>query len=290
MTALRIDGSILSQSIQEGLKGRSEALAQRLGRKPGLAVILVGDNPASKVYVAAKSKAARNAGIEPRDIQLKAEISQSELIKSIQQLNSDPTVDGILLQLPLPPGLDEFSALFAIDPRKDADGLHPVNQGLLLRGAAAPRPCTPKGCMLLINRAREELGLSSKLDSLHAVVIGRSVLVGKPLGLLLLEQNCTVTMCHSKTKNLPAESARADILIAAIGKPQFVTGEFIKPGAIVIDVGINRLPDGKIVGDVDFEGVSNMAAAVTPVPKGVGPMTIAMLLQNTLELAEQKNS
>ena len=249
--------------------------------------MLVGDNPASQVYVRSKSKRAQACGLSVTDVKLPGDVSQASLEAALKQLNSDPAVDGILLQLPLPKGLDELSALCAIDPRKDADGLHPANQGLLVRAAPAPRPCTPFGVMKLIAQARKQLGLDPKISGLHAVVVGRSILVGKPQALLLLEENCTVTVCHSKTVDLAAECRRADIVVAAVGRPQLVTKAFLKPGAIVIDVGINQDASGKLVGDVEFAGACEVAAAVTPVPGGVGPMTIAMLLSNTVDIAKR---
>lgn len=288
MSVLILDGKALAAEIQESIKTRVAGLAPRLGRKPGLAVVLVGENPASKVYVGAKTKAAINCGLEVTDVKLPATVSNAELQSQLKQLSKNPAVDGILLQLPLPNGLDEFAALCCIEPPLDADGLHPLNQGLLLRGAPAPRSCTPMGCMALIEKACASLGRSTKLAGLHAVVVGRSILVGKPIALLLLEQNCTVTMCHSRTKDLAAEVRRADIVVAAVGQPQMVKGDWIKPGAIVIDVGINRLDDGKLVGDVDFESAKKTSGAITPVPGGVGPLTITMLISNTVDAAELK--
>lgn len=269
-----------------------------LGRKPCLAVVLVGENPASKVYVSSKTKKAEACGIDHRDYHLPADVGDSKLQELLHELSSDQMIDGILLQLPLPAGLDEFGALLAIDPEKDVDGLHPMSQGLLMRGAKdypgpggrklpAHRSCTPKGCMVLIDRALAELGRKD-LAGLKAVVLGRSVLVGKPIAQLLTERNCTVTLCHSKTRNLAAECRAADILVAAIGRPEMVGADCIGEGAIVIDVGINRKDDGKIVGDVAFGPASAKAAAITPVPGGVGPMTIAMLLENTVAAAQSK--
>ncbi|MCB0360587.1 MAG: bifunctional 5,10-methylenetetrahydrofolate dehydrogenase/5,10-methenyltetrahydrofolate cyclohydrolase, partial [Bdellovibrionales bacterium] len=205
----------------------------------------------------------------------------------LRALSGNPAVDGILLQLPLPNGLDEFAALLAIDPGKDVDGLHPYNQGLLLRGETTFVPCTPAGSMALIDEARKLLGLPKSLDGLHAVVLGRSILVGKPIAQLLLQRNCTVVQCHSRTRELATECRRADILIAAVGRPKLVRGDWIKHGAIVIDVGINRLDDGSLAGDVTFEEAAVVAGAITPVPKGVGPMTIAMLMKNTVQAAQQ---
>lgn len=286
MAALILDGKALSAEIRAALKRDAESLRGSLGRPPGLGVILVGENPASKVYVAAKTKACAEVGIRAFDYHLSGSISDSELREIISKLNNNAEVDGILLQLPLPKGLSEFDALCAIDPRKDADGLHPTTQGLLLRGEKCFKPCTPSGVLALIDRARRDLGQSTDLSGLHAVVVGRSVLVGKPVGVMLLERNATVTFCHSRTKDLDAECRRADILVAALGRPDFIKA--VKPGSIVIDVGINRLENGKLTGDVDFAAAKEVAAAITPVPGGVGPMTIAMLLSNTIQSAKEK--
>lgn len=288
MSAIKIDGKELAQSVRSALAKRTQEISAKLGRKPGLAVVLVGEDPASKVYVKAKTKAAISCGIEVSDHFLPGTVSDADLQKKLRELSQRKDIDGILLQLPLPKGLDEFSALLSIVPEKDADGLHPINQGLLLRGADTFEPCTPKGCIALIDKARSELAQDAKLDGLHAVVVGRSILVGKPVGLMLLERNCTVTYCHSRTKNLKEEVKRADIVIAAVGRAEILTAEYIKPGAIVIDVGINRLADGRLVGDVEFDSVKRIASAITPVPGGVGPMTIAMLLANTVESAARK--
>ena len=290
MSTKILDGKALGKRIERELAAEVEQLTPKLGRKPGLAVILVGDDPASKVYVRSKSKKAVRCGLDVYDHAFGADISQEVLEQTIQELNSQEDVDGILLQLPLPKGLDEFSALCKIDPAKDADGLHPLNQGLLIRDADCPKPCTPNGVMALIQEARKELGQDSNLSGLNAVIVGRSILVGKPLIAMLLEQNCTVTTCHSRTKDLKAECQRADILIAAVGRAKLLTEEHVKPGAIVIDVGINRTDSGDLVGDVDFDAASKKAAAITPVPGGVGPMTIAMLLKNTVKAAQKKVS
>lgn len=249
---------------------------KKLPRRPKLAVLLIGNDPASAVYVKNKEKAANEVGIQS-EIHRFDTISQNDLLALIHKLNTDDTVDGILVQLPLPAGLDEKEILQAINPEKDVDGFHPVNLGKLMIGENAPVACTPKGCMKLIHQAKEDL------TGLNAVVIGRSVIVGKPMAQLLLRENCTVTMAHSKTRNLPELCRHADILIAAIGKPKTVKADWIKENAIVIDVGINRLENGKLCGDVDFDDCFDKCAAITPVPKGVGPMTIAMLLENTVE-------
>ena len=249
--------------------------------RPKLVVIQIGDNPASTIYVRNKEKAAKEIGIEAEVIQHK-EFSQKELLNLINQLNRDFAVDGILVQLPFPEGFNEKEILQAIEPAKDVDGFHPLNLGKLMIGEPAPVACTPKGCLKLIHLAKQDL------TGLHAVVIGRSVIVGKPMAQLLLKENCTVTTTHSKTRNLPELCRTADILVAAIGKPKTVKADWIKEGAIVIDVGINRLENGKLCGDVDFEACFDKCSAITPVPKGVGPMTIAMLLENTYEAAEEQ--
>jgi len=288
MSAVILDGHALASGIRAAVRERAGAVTRQIGRAPGLAVVLVGEDPASRVYVASKSKAARECGIEPLDFRLPADSSQDALEALLGDLSAREDVDGILLQLPLPKGLDELRALTAIHPSKDADGLTAANQGLLLRDAPCFEPCTPKGCIRLIDHARELLRLSSDLAGLRAIVIGRSVLVGKPVGMMLLKRNCTVQFAHSKTRQLEEECRRADIVIAAVGRPGLVRGEWLSPESIVIDVGINRLPNGKLTGDVDFEGAVGACAALTPVPKGVGPMTIAMLLENTVISAENR--
>lgn len=282
MTTIILDGKKLAKSIEKELSKEVQVLTGVLGRPPCLAVLLVGEDAASKVYVGAKSRHAEECGIQPRDIRLPSDVSNDALQKLLNELSADHSVDGILLQLPLPKHLSEFGALQAIAPGKDVDGLHPYNQGLLLRGETGLRPCTPLGVMRLIESARARLNASPDISGLSAVVIGRSVLVGKPVGMLLLEQNCTVSIAHSKTRNLPEVCQSADILVAAVGRPKLITKDFIKPGAIVIDVGINRLSDGTLAGDVDFESAVQVAGAISPVPGGVGPMTIAMLLRNTV--------
>lgn len=265
-------------------KTRRAELAERvrkLPRSPKLAVILVGNDPASAIYVKNKEKAAVEAGIESVVYRLE-NITQTELLALIAELNADKGVDGILIQLPLPRDLNEREILQAVDPAKDVDGFHPLNLGKLMIGEPAPVACTPKGCMELIHQANRNL------TGLRAVVIGRSLIVGKPMAQLLLREDCTVTTAHSKTKNLPDLCRTADILVAAVGKPKIVKPDWIKDGAIVIDVGINRLPDGKLCGDVDFDACFDKCAAITPVPKGVGPMTIAMLMENTVEAYQRK--
>ncbi len=274
---LLLNGFELAKQCRAELAERVKAMP----RAPKLAVILVGDNPASAIYVRNKEKAAAEVGVESLVYRLDS-ATQEELTALIEQLNADETVDGILLQMPLPAPLNEQEILQTINPAKDVDGFHPLNLGKLLIGEPAPVACTPKGCMRLIRLAKQDL------TGLHAVVIGRSVIVGKPMAQLLLNANCTVTTAHSKTRDLPALCRSADIVVAAIGKPKTVKADWIKDGAIVIDVGINRLEDGKLCGDVDFDACFDKCAAITPVPKGVGPMTIAMLLENTVEAARQK--
>lgn len=293
MSGKILDGKKLSERIQIAIKNEVSDLSKKIGRAPGLGVILVGENPASQVYVANKERTAQGCGFKTFDVRLGKDATYDAVLKAIRSYNENPEVDGILLQLPLPPHLDSNSLLDHISPKKDADGLHPVNQGLLMRGQGKLRSCTPLGCMRLIDLALS--GKSDQLDSLDysklqimdlsgksAVVIGRSILVGKPIALMLLERNATVTLAHSKTKNLKDVASQADILVAAIGKPEFVSGDFVKEQAIVIDVGINRVSDGSLKGDVNFEQAKSKASFITPVPKGVGPMTISMLIENTL--------
>lgn len=276
-------GSELAAKLQEQMKGQIEQIQAEGKRLPCLSVILVGDNPASQSYVRSKANACHKIGIENRTIRLDGTISQDELEAVIAAENSNPQVDGILVQLPLPAGLDEKSALLAISPDKDVDGLHPLNAGALVLDREGFVPCTPKGVMAIL----KEAGLDD-LSGKRAVVMGRSSLVGKPVALLLQQKNATVTTIHSRTVNAPEICAQADILIAAIGKPEFVTAEYVKDGAIVIDVGINRV-DGKLKGDVEFDEVAPKASVITPVPKGVGPMTVCMLLDNTLEAWKRHN-
>jgi methylenetetrahydrofolate dehydrogenase (NADP+)/methenyltetrahydrofolate cyclohydrolase len=276
-----IDGTAISAKLRAEVAVSAAALRGR-GIAPCLAVVLVGDDPASAVYVRSKTKAAREANVDVRDHKLPAGTTQAELMALVAQLNADREVDGILVQLPLPGGLDADAVIRALDPAKDVDGLHPINLGLLAQGRPVFSPCTPKGCMRLLREVGAELA------GARAVVIGRSVLVGKPISLLLANANATVTMCHSKTKDLPAEVRRADIVIAAVGRPEMVRGDWIAEGAIVLDVGINRTAEGKIVGDVAFTEAAQRARAITPVPRGVGPMTIACLLENTVEAATRR--
>lgn len=270
-----IDGKAMAALIRADVAARVRAMS----RPPGLAVILVGDDPASKVYVGNKVKACAEAGIRSIEHRLPVTATRLDLENLIDELNNDPQIHGILLQLPLPEGLDADHILQHIDPRKDVDGLTIANAGRLFSGHDGMVPCTPQGALALIKSVREDL------SGLHAVVIGRSLLFGKPMGQLLLAENCTVTQAHSKTRDLPALCRQADILVVAVGRPRMVHGDWIKPGAIVIDVGINRGEDGKLCGDVDFESAAQVAGAITPVPGGVGPMTIAFLLSNTLKAA-----
>lgn len=273
-----IYGSELSQKIKAELKQEIKKLEKEGKRLPVLSVILVGDNPASQSYVKSKANACASIGMENRTICMPGSTTQQELLEEVQRQNEDPEVDGILVQLPLPSHLDEVSVIDAISPDKDVDGLHPVNAGKLLTGRDGFVPCTPLGVMEMLT----SIGYAD-LSGLNAVVIGRSNLVGKPLSLLLQKQNATVTMAHSRTAHLKEICQQADILIAAIGKPKKITADYIKEGAVVIDVGINRMEDGKLCGDVDFEAIKEKTKAITPVPKGVGPMTVCMLLKNTLK-------
>ncbi|MDM8291888.1 bifunctional methylenetetrahydrofolate dehydrogenase/methenyltetrahydrofolate cyclohydrolase FolD [Faecalicoccus pleomorphus] len=273
-----IYGSELSQKIKAELKQEIKKLQKEGKRLPVLSVILVGDNPASQSYVKSKANACASIGMENRTICMPGSTTQQELLEEVQRQNEDPEVDGILVQLPLPSHLDEVSVIDAISPDKDVDGLHPVNAGTLLTGRDGFVPCTPLGVMEMLT----SIGYAD-LSGLNAVVIGRSNLVGKPLSLLLQKQNATVTMAHSRTAHLKEICQQADILIAAIGKPKKITADYIKEGAVVIDVGINRMEDGKLCGDVDFEAIKEKTKAITPVPKGVGPMTVCMLLKNTLK-------
>jgi len=276
MPAQILDGKALAASMRIDLKQRVDALVRR-GVRPGLAVILAGDDPASKVYVRNKTRACEEVGVRSQQIDYPAAVTQEELMGRISKLNADPAVHGILVQLPLPRHIDAARALAAVAPGKDVDGFHESNLGALLAGKPRVVPCTPAGVMRLLEHA------GVPLAGRHAVVIGRSNIVGKPVALLLLQKDATVTICHSKSKNLEMETRQADVLIAAVGKAKLVTASMVKPGACVIDVGMNRLPDGKLAGDVDFDAVKEVAGAITPVPGGVGPMTIAMLLENCVQ-------
>ncbi len=277
-----IDGKIISASVKERVKAEVSALKEK-GITVGLAVIIVGEDPASKVYVSNKKKACENLGIISEEYALPESTTNEELLALIEELNSKPSINGILCQLPLPSHLDEKLIINSIDPEKDVDAFHPFNVGRIMIGDFDFLPCTPAGVMEMLKY--ENIDVEGK----NCVVIGRSNIVGKPMNMLLLHQNGTVTVCHSKTKNLKEVCKNADILVAAVGRPKFVTEDMVKKGAVVIDVGINRV-DGKLCGDVDFENVKNKASAITPVPGGVGPMTIAMLMQNTLTAAKKQNN
>jgi methylenetetrahydrofolate dehydrogenase (NADP+)/methenyltetrahydrofolate cyclohydrolase len=280
MNAKIIDGNVLARSVRDEVARRVDALKRR-GIRPGLAVILVGDNPASSVYVRNKVKDCEEVGIVSTLEHLPADTSQEHLLARISALNADPAVHGILVQLPLPAQIDEHRIIEAIAPDKDADGFHVSNVGLLLTGRPLFRPCTPYGVMRMLEHA------GTPLEGAHAVVVGRSNIVGKPQALMLLAAGATVTVCHSRTRDLAAQVRQADIVVAAVGKVNLITADMIKPGATVIDVGMNRNAEGRLCGDVDFAAVSQVAGAITPVPGGVGPMTRAMLLVNTIEAAER---
>jgi methylenetetrahydrofolate dehydrogenase (NADP+)/methenyltetrahydrofolate cyclohydrolase len=277
-----IDGKAIAAELRAAVGAETRRLVAEQGLTPGLAVVLVGENPASKAYVGSKSKAVVEAGMRPFDHHLPDEISEDALVALVKRLNADPAVSGILVQLPLPPQIDAARIIATVDPDKDVDGFHPLNAGRLASGLPGLVPCTPLGCIKLAKTVQ------TSLAGLDAVVIGRSNIVGKPLAQLLLAENATVTIAHSRTRDLPARCRGADLLFAAIGRPEMVRGDWIKPGATVIDVGINRIPgDGKsrLVGDVNFAEAAAVAGAITPVPGGVGPMTIACLLVNTLRAA-----
>jgi methylenetetrahydrofolate dehydrogenase (NADP+)/methenyltetrahydrofolate cyclohydrolase len=287
-TTQTLDGKALAQKIQSQLQERIQLLQPKMGRPPGLAVLMVGDNPASVAYVRNKERACSKVGIASFGKHFPVDVSQETLEQEIEALNQDERVDGILVQLPLPEGLDAIALLHKIHPDKDADGLHPLNLGKLVRGEAGLRSCTPAGVMSLLQEYNVDL------RSKKAVVVGRSILVGKPIALMLLEANATVTIAHSRTQDLAGVTQEADILIAAVGRANFITAEMVKPNAVVVDVGINRVEDAnggsRLVGDVDFARVAEVASLITPVPGGVGPMTVAMLLQNTVESYARKFS
>ena len=280
MSARIIDGAAMAREVLGELQGRAAHLAQ-LGRPAGLAVLLVGDDPASTVYVRSKERACRDAGVRTFDTRLPAATTEQELLQQIDRLNADPHVHGILVQLPLPAHIKAERVLQCIDAAKDVDGFNWRNLGALLDGHATLAPCTPSGVMVMLERS----GIA--IAGRHAVVLGRSSIVGKPAALMLLERNATVTICHSRTTDLAVITREADILVAAVGRPRMVTADMIKAGAAVIDVGINRTPDGKLCGDVDFEAVRARAGWITPVPGGVGPMTVAMVIANVIAAAEQ---
>jgi methylenetetrahydrofolate dehydrogenase (NADP+)/methenyltetrahydrofolate cyclohydrolase len=283
MTATRIDGKAVAASLRAEVAAKVQRFQDRTGRLPGLTVVLVGDDPASEVYVRNKGIQTREAGMISNEIKLEGNTSQAELLQIVAALNADPAVDGILVQMPLPKQIDTQAIIEAINPAKDVDGLHPANAGKLNQGMEALTPCTPLGCMILLDRAGVQVA------GANAVVIGRSILVGRPVAALLLAANATVTIAHSRSKDLPGICRQADIVIAAVGKPELVRGEWLKRGAAVIDVGINRLPaeggKSRLIGDVHFPSAAEVAGVITPVPGGVGPMTIACLLQNTLTAA-----
>jgi methylenetetrahydrofolate dehydrogenase (NADP+)/methenyltetrahydrofolate cyclohydrolase len=281
MPAKILDGKALAGRIRAGLADEARRLTAK-GVQPGLAVVLVGEDPASQVYVRSKTKACAEAGYRTFDHKLPADTSEEALLGLIGRLNDDAAVDGILVQLPVPKQIDSRKVLLAVDPLKDVDGFHPENLGRLLMGEPRFVSCTPFGVMKLI----EEAGVS--LAGARAVVLGRSNMVGKPMAVLLTAADATVTLCHSRTQDLPAIVREADVVVAAIGRPELVKGDWVKPGATVIDVGVNRLPTGRLVGDVEFAPAAERAAAITPVPGGVGPMTIAMLLHNTLASAKRR--
>lgn len=280
MTAQLLNGKALAASIRKRLKGEAEVLALK-GMQPGLAVILVGDDPASEKYVATKERTCEKLGIRSEVYRLSAEATEEAVLRLVRKINADPRIHGLLIQRPLPEGLDTERLTASIDPAKDVDCFHPCNVGKLVTGDGTVFPCTPQGVMVLL----EDAGF--RFEGARAVVVGRSVIVGKPLALMLLERNCTVTLCHSRTKDLAAEVGRADLVVAAVGRPALVKGSWIRPGAWVVDVGTNVAPDGSLVGDVEYEAAAARASHITPVPGGVGPMTIAMLMQSTVNLARR---
>jgi methylenetetrahydrofolate dehydrogenase (NADP+)/methenyltetrahydrofolate cyclohydrolase len=284
MAATLLDGKTLAHEVRADVATRNAAFKLRSGRPVGLVVVRVGDDPASEIYVRGKRKAAVEAGLLEEEEHLAASTSEAELLVHIDRLNRRPEIDAVLVQLPLPKHIDADRVIAALDPTKDVDGFHPFNAGLLATGRPGTRPCTPVGCLHLLNHA----GVA--LEGKQAVVVGRSNIVGKPVALMLLERGSTVTICHSKTANLADVVGTADVLIAAVGKPGLIQGAWIRPGAAVIDVGMNRLPDGKLQGDIEAGPARERAAFLTPVPGGVGPMTIAMLLRNAVDCAERRLS
>ena len=278
-SAMVIDGKAVAAKVRSEVAARARAYSDKVGRRPGLAVVQVGEDPASTVYVRNKRRTCEEVGIESFAHDLPATTTEDELLALVARLNTDARIDGILMQMPLPKGLDASRIIDAIDPKKDVDGLHPTNAGLLMVGRPGLRACTPSGCMRLLKEA------GCDPAGKHAVVIGRSILVGKPMALLLLEANATVTIAHSRTPDLAATVRTADIVVAAVGRAHMVKGTWIKPGAVVLDVGTNKGSDGKLTGDVEFAAARRIASAITPVPGGVGPMTIALLLSNTVDAA-----
>ncbi|MEO8103507.1 MAG: bifunctional methylenetetrahydrofolate dehydrogenase/methenyltetrahydrofolate cyclohydrolase FolD [Betaproteobacteria bacterium] len=281
MTAKLIDGKVISEFFRAEYKVRVDRLIER-GTRPGLAVVIVGNDPASQVYVRNKARACEAIGMHSEVHALPATVTQAELVAFIQTLNQNPAIHGMLVQLPLPKAIDDRAIIEAIHPDKDVDGFHYANMGALVIDESRYPPCTPYGVMKMLDYE------NIRVEGKHVVIVGRSNIVGKPQAMLMLKAGGTVTVCHSRTPDITKFTRDADILVAAVGKPCMITGGMLKPGAVVIDVGINRLPDGKLVGDVDFESAKHVAAAITPVPGGVGPMTITMLLGNTLRAAEQK--
>jgi methylenetetrahydrofolate dehydrogenase (NADP+)/methenyltetrahydrofolate cyclohydrolase len=276
-----IDGKLVSQKLREKIKGEVDAFKAEFGITPGLAVVIVGENPASLVYVRNKHKACVEAGMNSIEVKLPENTSEEELLSKIDELNADDAVHGILVQLPLPRHISEDKVIARISPKKDVDAFHPSNVGMIMTGGYKFLPCTPSGVMDLLDYYKVEL------CGKRAVVIGRSNIVGKPMALLLLERNATVTVCHSRTSDIAMYTREADVVVVAVGRPNFLKAEMVKEGAVVIDVGINRLENGKLCGDVDFEAVSGVASLITPVPGGVGPMTITTLLKNTLSAAKE---
>ncbi len=276
-----IDGKAIAAQMREQIKDEVSRLSAE-GVTPGLAVVLVGDDPASRVYVSMKEKACAATGIFSDEHKLPADTSEAQLLALVDELNNDPRIDGILVQLPLPDHINETRILDAISPHKDVDGFHPFNVGKLVVGTPTFQPCTPYGIMKMLEKT------GTDLTGKEVVVVGRSNIVGKPVALMCLAEHATVTICHSRTQDLAAQVGKADVLIAAVGRPEMIKGEWVKPGAVVIDVGVNRLDDGRLVGDVAFESAKERASAITPVPGGVGPMTITMLLHNTVESAKQR--
>ncbi|MGE0030032.1 MAG: bifunctional methylenetetrahydrofolate dehydrogenase/methenyltetrahydrofolate cyclohydrolase FolD [Steroidobacteraceae bacterium] len=284
MTAKIIDGKAIAEDLKREVRIGTDALAARGLRRPGLAVVMVGENPASAVYVRNKRRSCEQSGIVSVAHDLPQSTTEGELLALIDRLNADPAIDGILVQLPLPQQIRADAVIERIDPSKDVDGFHPYNIGRLTQGTPLLRPCTPYGVILMLERS----GIA--IDGRDAVIVGRSNIVGRPMALELLMRGATITVCHSRTKDLPGRVAAADLLVAAIGKPEFVPGAWVREGAVVIDVGINRLPDGRLVGDVQYETARERAGYITPVPGGVGPMTVAVLMKNTLDAATRRQA
>jgi methylenetetrahydrofolate dehydrogenase (NADP+)/methenyltetrahydrofolate cyclohydrolase len=284
MTALIIDGKAIAEELKREVRTGTDALVAQGRRRPGLAVVMVGENPASAVYVRNKRRSCEQAGIVSVAHDLPASTIEADLLALIDRLNADPAIDGILVQLPLPPQIRADAVIERIDPSKDVDGFHPYNIGRLTQGTPLLRPCTPYGVILMLQKS----GIA--VDGADAVIVGRSNIVGRPMALELVMLGATITVCHSRTKDLAAKVGAADILVAAMGKPEFIPGAWIRPGATVVDVGINRRPDGRLVGDVEFEAARERAGYITPVPGGVGPMTVAVLMKNTLEAATRRQA